>query len=51
MDERMPKPSDREQPSKLPYEKPLLVVHGNVGELTRSGGANQHDGLSSRRGS
>jgi len=35
--------SDR--PGKRPYEKPRLVVHGTVAELTQSGGRRRRDGF------
>lgn len=34
---------------KRAYEKPVLVVHGSVGELTQSGGNRHHDGVLSRK--
>lgn len=35
--------SDR--PVKRPYEKPRLVIHGTVAELTQSGGQRRRDGF------
>jgi len=37
------------EPQKQPYERPELVVHGTVGELTQSGGARHHDGVFTRK--
>lgn len=34
---------------KRPYEKPILIVHGSVGELTQSGGNRHHDGVLTRK--
>lgn len=34
---------------KRKYEKPELVTHGTVGELTQSGGNRQHDGVFTRK--
>ena len=34
---------------KRQYEKPELVVHGTLGELTQSGGARHHDGVFTRK--
>ncbi len=45
--------TDVQQPNppaeKQKYEKPVLVVHGTVGELTQSGGNRHHDGVLSRK--
>lgn len=37
-------PSDKRK-----YEKPELIVHGTVGELTQSGGNRHHDGIVTRK--
>lgn len=34
---------------KKPYEKPELVNHGTVGELTQSGGRKHRDGVATRK--
>ncbi len=34
---------------KKPYEKPELVNHGTVGELTQSGGRRHRDGIATRK--
>jgi len=34
--------------ARKPYKKPLLVVHGTVGELTQTGGNRRRDGINSR---
>ncbi len=36
-------------PVKKPYEKPELVSHGTVGELTQSGGRRHRDGVATRK--
>jgi len=39
---------DFAEPKKL-YEKPELVNHGTVGELTQSGGRRHRDGVATRK--
>ncbi|MBX3127654.1 MAG: lasso RiPP family leader peptide-containing protein [Polyangiaceae bacterium] len=37
-----------DQSAKRAYEKPVLVVHGTVAELTQAGGRRRRDGLLTR---
>ena len=39
----------RVESAKRPYEKPVLLNHGTVGELTQSGGALHRDGVFTRK--
>ena len=44
--------SGQESPSetqKRQYEKPELIVHGTLGELTQSGGNRHRDGVFTRK--
>lgn len=42
-------PEQTAKTEKRPYEKPELVVHGTLGELTQSGGDRHRDGVFSRK--
>jgi hypothetical protein len=48
-DQQRPDQQQQAQTAKRPYEKPELVVHGTVGDLTQSGGNRQHDGVFTRK--
>ena len=37
-----------ESEPKKPYEKPVLVAHGTVAELTQTGGDRRRDGIVTR---
>lgn len=44
--------SGQEPPAKIEkrqYEKPRLVIHGTLGELTQSGGNRHRDGVFTRK--
>lgn len=34
--------------ARKPYKKPVLIVHGTVGELTQTGGQRRRDGINTR---
>jgi hypothetical protein len=40
-----PPTSGSPEKRRKPYQKPTLVVHGTVGELTQSGGRRRRDGF------
>lgn len=40
---------EKAKTEKRQYEKPELVVHGTLGELTQSGGNRHHDGVFTRK--
>jgi hypothetical protein len=42
-------PVSSEPAKKKQYEKPELVSHGTVGELTQSGGRRHRDGVATRK--
>lgn len=43
-----PETAETEENRRRPYEKPVLTVHGSVGELTQTGGARRRDGFRTR---
>lgn len=49
MDSESSGQQEQAKTQKRPYEKPELVVHGTLGELTQSGGARHHDGVFTRK--
>jgi hypothetical protein len=50
MDPQNSAPNEQAKTAKRPYQKPELIVHGTLGELTQAGGTQGHpDGLFTRK--